>query len=356
MTKLKIASPFGIPVFLHWSFILLFSYGLYLIFSEKPGLDQIFWTILFSISLFFCVVLHELGHALTAKKFNITTKDIILSPIGGVARLVKLPEKPIQELMVSAAGPLVNLGIFFILLPFYFLLDSFTRNELEGFFNPDSNVFFLQSSGFQIYFFGVLILNLILALFNLIPAFPMDGGRILRAALTIKLGRFKATQIATIIGQVLAFAMIVFGVLNQNFMSAFIGIFVFQSARREKILTKMELKAVSTKIQDLPFENHHPIFIHSKWNQNPTKDLLPDFFPVYDQWMNVLGFGTLKEWKKTNELKIHLKPNKFLLPSNNLKEAIDLIMGENMEYLPIYDQGKILRVLSLHQIDKILAN
>ena len=356
MTKLKIARPFGIPVFLHWTFILLLAYGIYLIFSQKPSLDQIFWTILFSISLFFCVVLHELGHALTAKKFNITTKDIILSPIGGVARLVKLPEKPIQELLVSAAGPLVNLGLFILLLPFYFLFDSFTRNELEGFLNPDSNVFFLQSSGFQIYFFGVLILNLILALFNLIPAFPMDGGRILRAALTLKFGRFKATQLATVTGQILAFGMIIIGLFNQNLMSAFIGIFVFQSARREKILAKMELKAVSTKIQDLLFEKQLPVFIQPEWNQNIIKDSLPEFFPVYDQWMNVLGFGTLKEWKKTNELKIHQKPHKFLLPSNNLKEAIDKIISEDKEYLPVFDQGRILSVLSLNQIDKILAN
>jgi len=355
LKKLKIATPFGIPVFVHWTFLLLFVYGFYLIFSQKPDLDQILWTILFSISLFFCVVLHELGHALTAKKFNITTKDIILSPIGGVARLVKLPEKPIQELLVSAAGPMVNLGIFIILLPFYFLFDSYSRNELEGFFNPDSNVFFLQTSGFQIYFFGVLMLNLILALFNLIPAFPMDGGRILRAALTIRLGRFKATQIATLTGQFLAFGMIILGFLNQNLMSAFIGIFVFQSARREKILVKMESKAVSTKIQDLLFEKHLPVFIQPDWNQNISKDSLPEFFPVYDQWMNLLGFASLKDWKKMKNLSIHQKPNKFLLPSNNLKEAIDIIMNEDKDYLPVYDQGRILKVLSLNQIDKILA-
>lgn len=356
MTKLKIGSPFGIPLYLHWTFILLLFYGIYLIISQNLGFEKILWTTIFSITLFVCVVFHELGHALTAKKYQIITKDIILSPLGGVARLLSLPQKPIQELWVSAAGPLVNLAIFFLMLPFYFFFNPATRNELQGFLNSNSNVFLIQSTEFHIYFFGVMMLNLILAIFNLIPAFPMDGGRILRAILSIRMGRFNATRIASYIGQVFAMLIILLGVYNGSIVSAFIGIFIFQSARREKILSKMEYKAEKTKIRDVYFKNYPPVFINPEWNANLEMENLPEYFPVYDQWMNVLGISSKLNWKKNNKINIEQKIQNYLLPTDNLKDASIKIMELNLPCLPIFEQGTVINVLTLKEIDQILIS
>src|SRR5690606_16696779 len=130
--------------------------------------------ILFVISLFVCVVLHEFGHALTARKFGVQTRDIILSPIGGIARLDRLPEKPFQEFLVAAAGPAVNVVIALLLSPYFFISE-----EGKWFWNE---IISGRSIGEGLPFLGGLIfLNIVLAVFNLLPAFPMDGGRILRA-------------------------------------------------------------------------------------------------------------------------------------------------------------------------------
>lgn len=109
----------GIGLYIHWTFSLLIVYIIYI--NMKAGLDptQISWSVLFVLSMFVCVILHELGHALTARRFGIKTEDITLYPIGGVARLQRIPERPYQELLVSIAGPLVNIAIMLLLLPFF---------------------------------------------------------------------------------------------------------------------------------------------------------------------------------------------------------------------------------------------
>ncbi|HMT28056.1 MAG TPA: M50 family metallopeptidase, partial [Bacteroidia bacterium] len=158
----------GIEIRIHWTFSLIIFYIIYI--NIKAGLDayQIGWSVLFVLSLFFCVTLHELGHALAAKRYGIKTKDITLYPIGGVARLEKMPEKPIQELVVAFAGPLVNVIIMLLLLPFIYNF-QFPENETE-------KALVIGAANF-LPMLGMV--NIWLALFNLIPAFPMDGGRVL---------------------------------------------------------------------------------------------------------------------------------------------------------------------------------
>ena len=146
------------------------------------------------LTMFVCVVLHEYGHALTGRKFGVKTVDILVSPIGGLARMNKMPEKPIHEFYISIAGPLVNLVIgSFILLVFYLY---------NGKYSLDLNSFDLDKPA---EFIRILApINLTLFLFNLIPAFPMDGGRILRSLLASRIGKVKATRIASTVGKVLA--------------------------------------------------------------------------------------------------------------------------------------------------------
>lgn len=235
--SLYLGSYKNVKVFIHWTFSLLL---LWIIISNvrqgMPALD-ILWIIVFVLALFACVVLHEFGHALAAQKYGIQTKDIVLYPIGGIARLEKLPEDPKQELWVAIAGPLVNIGIF-IILSGILSFKGFDIENLEVIkIEPGTILLYLASA------------NLILALFNLLPAFPMDGGRILRALLAIRLPRAKATQIAGGIGQFLAIFFIFFGLFN-NPILVLIGIFIFLGAAAEVTHTQQESFLKGFKVKD----------------------------------------------------------------------------------------------------------
>src|SRR5205807_2231720 len=155
--------------------------------------------VLVILLLFACVVLHEFGHAFAAKAFGINTPDITLLPIGGVARLERMPEEPVQELIIAAAGPAVNV----IIAGCLFLTGG-------RFVYPPSPGMGLHDV--------VLTINVVLVLFNLLPAFPMDGGRVLRALLATRLSYARATQIAASIGQACAFIFGLLGLMNGNYM------------------------------------------------------------------------------------------------------------------------------------------
>src|SRR5919197_213210 len=159
---------------------------------QKGGAPAATASVLFITLIFGCVVLHEFGHILMARRFGIETPDVTLYPIGGVARMARMPEKPTQELAVAIAGPLVNVAIAFVLFLFLPPIEPDDLSRIE-----DPRVSFIAR---------LAAVNVFLVLFNMIPAFPMDGGRVLRALLAIKLGRARATQIAASLGQALAFA------------------------------------------------------------------------------------------------------------------------------------------------------
>lgn len=233
----------GIDIHIHWTFSLLIVWIIYN--NMRAGLDatQVTWSVLFVLSLFVCVTLHELGHALAAKRYGIKTKDITLYPIGGVARLEKMPEKPKQELAVALAGPAVNFIIAFLLSPIM-LSSDFAVDEA-------SNVLIIDAHNF-LPMLGML--NVTLAVFNLIPAFPMDGGRVLRALLAMKLGRIKATQIAAGIGRVLAFGFIVMGFYSNPFL-IFIGLFVILGANAEEQMVKTQALIVELTAKNAMMTN-----------------------------------------------------------------------------------------------------
>ncbi len=217
--SIRIAKVFDIPVKLHTSFGLVFLFIAYIAFQHQLKAFEIFVLGMFMIIMFLCVVLHEYGHALMARKFNIRTKDIVLSPIGGVARLVRMPEKPYQELLISIAGPLVNILIAFILfLVLIFLQDTTLSLTLLNDLDIQKTTDFIKV---------VLFLNLGLFFFNLIPAFPMDGGRILRALLSLKWDRTKATRIASIVGRIISVGFLGYGLYSGQFVLAAIGVFIF---------------------------------------------------------------------------------------------------------------------------------
>ena len=338
--KLKVASLFGIPIYLHWTFLILIGYGMVLWWYYTITFWAAFWLGLFALSLFICVVLHELGHALMARKYGVATVDIILSPIGGVARLDKLPEKPIQELMVALAGPLANLLISLFLFPFYFFLDPRVKLNVWGLLSGDANTFLLGDQYGQIFIIGLFVLNIVLALFNLIPAFPMDGGRMVRAILTWPFGRIKATVLASILAQFFAVSFLVYGFSDGNYMLSFIGIFVFLTAQRERKMVKLEQKLKQRTIKEV---------IHMKklnWTlSKPSKGDLSTLIPtlLIDKWNNPLGIIYKKKI---------IAIQSFLRPETNLQQALFEFGNQNYQQpLPIWDKGKIVALLSLKEME-----
>lgn len=215
----KLVKIAGIDVKVHLTFFLILIWFGYSYWAASKSITAVAQGLLFILLLFMFVVLHEFGHALVARKFGIKTRDITLLPIGGVAQLERMPRDPKQELWVALAGPAVNLLLAIILFGWLFLtnnLQNLTQLNL--------------TSGSLIE--RLAIVNLTLMLFNLIPAFPMDGGRVLRALLALRMDYIKATQTAVIFGQ--AFALI-FGIIGlfSDPIFLFIALFIWIGAGQE---------------------------------------------------------------------------------------------------------------------------
>jgi Zn-dependent protease/CBS domain-containing protein len=213
----------GIQLRIHVTFLLIIGWLAFGYYAEG-GSVMALGRVIFVLLLFACVVLHEFGHAFAAKSFGINTPDITLLPIGGVARLERMPEEPVQELIIAVAGPAVNLIIAFCL---------FLVIGTRGVLNPAT----VQGGDLVA---QLLMINVSLLLFNLLPAFPMDGGRVLRALLATRLSYARATQIAASIGQGCAFVFGFLGLFGPNPFLLFIALFVYIGASQEAALAQMK--------------------------------------------------------------------------------------------------------------------
>ena len=219
-SSVRLGTVSGIGIFAHWTFLVmlvgLFGFYLYQGLSVVAALAGV----ALIVSVFGCVVLHELGHAFMARRFGIPTQDITLYPIGGVARLGRIPRKPKEEFLIAIAGPAVNLAIAGALYVVNNMVGTFVT--LDAAMHTQSNIL------------GLLMwINLGLVVFNLIPAFPMDGGRVVRAALATQMAYRTATHIASLIGQGLAVVFVIYGLINGLWSLPLIAIFVFLAARQE---------------------------------------------------------------------------------------------------------------------------
>jgi Zn-dependent protease/predicted transcriptional regulator len=218
----------GIDVKIHLTFVLILIWAAYRwSVSTGEGLMGAVFGIVATLLLFASVTLHEFGHSLQAQKFGVPVRDITLMPMGGVARIEKIPEDPGQEFRIAIAGPLVNFLIAGFLFVVGILLDRQAIVSLDELYRSMGQV---SWSGLLAY---LTMTNLLLALFNLVPAYPMDGGRILRALLAKKLNHAKATQIASQIGQGLALLMGLWGFINGSYTLVLIAIFVWMGAGQE---------------------------------------------------------------------------------------------------------------------------
>jgi len=223
----RLGRLFGVDVYVHFTFVLLLGF-----IGVAHGLAQRSWDaaltgVLFFAGIFLCVLLHEFGHVLAARRYGIKTRDVTLLPIGGLARLERMPDKPAQELVVALAGPAVNVVIAAGLA---------LGLGLGGWWQPLTA---LSTTGGNL-FERLLIANLFLVAFNLLPAFPMDGGRVLRSLLAMRMSAVRATQIAATVGKGFA---VLFGFVGlfTNPMLLLIALFVWIGASQEA--RSMEMKS-----------------------------------------------------------------------------------------------------------------
>lgn len=233
----KIAEVAGIGVYVHATFALLLVWIAFNFWSERQSVRFVLSGLAFVVSLFACVTLHEFGHALTAKQFGIRTRDITLLPIGGVARAERIPKDPKQELAIALAGPLVTLlitGALFLWLRLTNSWEPLTRITVTA--GP-----FLER---------LMFVNLALVGFNMLPAFPMDGGRVLRALLALRMPYPRATAIAARLGQAVALVFALVGLFGNPFL-VLIALFVWFGAAQESGSAQLEAALVGVPVRHL---------------------------------------------------------------------------------------------------------
>lgn len=327
---------FGIPVKIHWSFGLLLVYVVYTSYANQLGIRGGLFFGMFLLSLFFCVVLHEFGHALTAKKFGVNTLDIILLPIGGVARLTHIPQKPLQELWIALAGPMVNVLIAAVIALY---LAIFRENAWEIIGNAET--IYLHTENFLPL---LLLLNITLVFFNMIPAFPMDGGRVLRALVAIKWGRLKATRVASILGQLLAISFMGFGIFNGHFILAFIGLFIFFSAGNEYRMVRSELMFNSGSVRDIMRIN----FTRVNWwdSMSEISQKLEDtdekYLLVFNEFNQVMGVLSVEAFQ------IH----RMMVPDNPESTNWHSLISEHFTFVQDHDKiSEIYRLMKINQFN-----
>lgn len=226
--SIKLFKIFGIAINIHITFLFL------LIFFLSGGVR---WLTLI-IGVFCFVTLHEICHSLVARHYGIEVREITLLPIGGIASMSSMPEKPVQEFFISVVGPLFNLAVIVI---FYNPMKSLLGSEAL-FHRP------LSTATWPLTFAYLYWINLILAIFNLIPAFPMDGGRVLRSVLAGRIGYVKATKFAVGLGHIFAIIFAYFGIVNSNIVLIAIAIFIYMAASNEgrQVDVKEALKKFKT--------------------------------------------------------------------------------------------------------------
>ena len=215
----KLGRLCGIDIYLHWSFLIVPAWVALTSLAAGAALASAVNATLFIFTVFGCVLLHELGHALMARRYGIATRDITLLPIGGLARLEQIPKQSEQELMIALAGPLVNITIALLLVAGQMIAGA---GGPWLAFSPGAGALTANLAG----------VNVALAVFNLLPAFPMDGGRILRSLLAMWISYGRATQIAVALGQAMAVFLAILGLMG-NVNLLLIAVFVFAAARSE---------------------------------------------------------------------------------------------------------------------------
>ncbi|GAB4411932.1 MAG: site-2 protease family protein [Anaerolineae bacterium] len=357
-SSIPLFSVQGITIRMHITFPLILIWGAlqFGVFTGGGWSGAIFGLIV-TFLLFAIVVLHELGHSLAALRYGVPVKQIVLLPIGGVAELGRMPEKPIQEFVIAIAGPLVNFALAIILAPLGLALG-------QGFGGwPPADLFDnLGQLSFNAIFNYVFVSNLFLGIFNLLPAFPMDGGRVLRALLATQVSYQRATSIAVTIGQTLAWMLGLYGFLNGNFFTILIAVFIFSGAEAER-----QLVQTRSVLGDLMVEQAYSRRVQTLTPQSSLRDAVKLTFDSFqadfpvcegEQLVGLLTYTRLLEALDQHGPNVpvgkvmltHVSP---VAPDDNLFAAQQRLAESNLEALPVVADGRFLGLLTNRDIGEV---
>jgi Zn-dependent protease len=347
--SLKLGSYAGIGVYLHWTFALLIGWVFFSHLGAGDTAGQALAGVVFVLALFGCVVLHEFGHALTARRYGVGTRDITLLPIGGVARLERIPERPMQEFWVALAGPAVNVVIAALLFLALLALDGANR--------------LLEIEWFRGRFLAQLMwVNLLLAAFNLLPAFPMDGGRVLRSLLAARIGRPRATAIAANVGQAMAIVLGVVGFFHNPFL-VFIAIFVFLGAQAEAQQVETESALAGLRVRDAMMRRFRTLSAEDGLDR-AIEELLAGSqqdFPVVDGG-RVVGIlrrnqlvKALAEGRRGDRVgEVMGRDCEPVDESDLLMATLEAMSGRQIASVPVLADGKLVGLLNLENIGELI--
>ena len=337
----RLGKMLGVDVHVHVTFLLLLAFVGVAHWLAGRNVEAALSGVLFFACLFMCVLLHEFGHALAARRYGIATRDITLLPIGGVARLERMPEKPSQELVVALAGPAVNVVI---------AAGLFLGLWLGGWWQPLGTLSTTSGSLFE----RLLVANVFLVLFNLVPAFPMDGGRVLRSLLAMRMDYARATSIAAAIGKGMA---VVFGFVGlfSNPMLLLIALFVWIGATQEAAAAQMKSSFAGASVRDAMLTDFR-VLSPQNTLADAAKLLLAGSqqdFPVVDHG-RVVGilfhadcFQALRErGDEVSAEAVMRTAFNTLEASASLEGALAQVQSEHGLTMPVVDQGRFVGLLT----------
>jgi len=336
--SLRIGRVFGIDLYLHFTFLIFLAWILFA--TRHDGLVSFF----FFLSAFTCVVLHEYGHALTARRYGIPTRDITLLPIGGVARLERMPSDPRQELVVAIMGPAVNVMIAAVLLGVCSISGIDLREQWE---------LFLQ--GGASFVFMLMAFNVIMILFNMLPAFPMDGGRVLRALLAMKFDYAKATHWAANVGKGMALIFAAFAIFfSGNPMLIVIAFFVWIGAGDEAAAADQKAMLAGVRVRDamlVDFRRIGPDETAGTVAQIILQGWQADFPVMYDG--KVVGVVTWKDVIAGLNAGQSVSVSSFMrtevpscLASDSLESVLERMRELNLPLMPVVEDDRLLGLVT----------
>ena len=356
----RVANIAGIPIRIHITFFLILLLGAYQWFGLTGTLNGAVFGVALMILLFVCVTLHELGHGLVARAFGVPVREIVLLPLGGIARMGKNPEKPTHELWIAIVGPAVNVIIAILLLVPLGLAVAPSLLNSRGLLPADLG----NTPSLSTALLWLLAANVSLVVFNLIPAFPLDGGRIMRALLAMFMGYRKATRVAAAIGQFIAIILGLYGVLNSQFLLTLVAVFIFFGAGQETAAAEAKTVLDTLRVGDA--YNKHALTLAVGDRLSRVVDYIltsyqPDFAVM--QARNPIGIVTRNDVLATlasapgDIFVTEIMQREFLKVDANksLSEVRQVMEEKDTRIAAVYDGAAYLGLIGLEDIAEAFA-